>query len=107
MKEIDFATPVSSVDAVNQNGSVVITIQSGESYEYMAYQTDNKLTISLKRPEAKSPLRPKTVAYSGKKISLDFQDIEVRRVLQLLEFGRASCRERVYVFDVIRVIYEI
>ncbi|WP_216940064.1 type IV pilus secretin PilQ family protein [Acinetobacter sp. BY419] len=80
----DFATPVSSVDAVNQNGSGVITIQSGESYEYMAYQTDNKLTISLKRPEAKSPLRPKTAAYSGKKISLDFQDIEVRRVLQLL-----------------------
>ncbi|WP_407595258.1 type IV pilus secretin PilQ [Acinetobacter lwoffii] len=80
----DFATPVSSVDAVNQNGSGVITIQSAESYEYMAYQTDNKLTISLKRPEAKSPLRPKTVAYTGKKISLDFQDIEVRRVLQLL-----------------------
>ncbi|MGE8524107.1 MAG: type IV pilus secretin PilQ [Acinetobacter pseudolwoffii] len=80
----DFATPVSSVDAVNQNGSGVITIQSGESYEYMAYQTDNKLTISLKRPEAKSPLRPKAVAYTGKKISLDFQDIEVRRVLQLL-----------------------
>nr|WP_180180630.1 type IV pilus secretin PilQ family protein [Acinetobacter sp. YH01021] len=80
----DFATPVSSVDAVNQNGSGVITIQSAESYEYMAYQTDNKLTISLKRPETKSPLRPKTVAYSGKKISLDFQDIEVRRVLQLL-----------------------
>jgi len=80
----DFATPVSNVDAVNQNGSGVITIQTGESYEYMAYQTDNKLTISLKRPEAKSPLRPKTVAYTGKKISLDFQDIEVRRVLQLL-----------------------
>jgi type IV pilus assembly protein PilQ len=50
----------------------------------MAYQTDNKLTISLKRPEVKNPLRPKTVAYTGKKISLDFQDIEVRRVLQLL-----------------------
>jgi len=69
---------------VNQNGSGVITIQCAESYEYMAYETDSKLTISLKRPEAKSPLRPKTVAYTGKKISLDFQDIEVRRVLQLL-----------------------
>ncbi len=80
----DFATPVSSVDAVNQNGSGVITIQSAESYEYMAFQTDNKLTISLKRPEVKGPLRPKSVAYTGKKISLDFQDIEVRRVLQLL-----------------------
>lgn len=80
----DFATPVSTVDAVNQNGSGVITIQSTESYEYMAFQTDNKLTISLKRPEVKGPLRPKSVAYTGKKISLDFQDIEVRRVLQLL-----------------------
>ncbi|WP_434533961.1 type IV pilus secretin PilQ [Acinetobacter schindleri] len=81
----DFATPVSTVDAVNQNGSGVITIQTSDSYEYMAYQTDNKLTISLKRPEEKNPLRPKAAKhYTGKKISLDFQDIEVRRVLQLL-----------------------
>lgn len=81
----DFATPVSTVDAVNQNGSGVITIQTSGSYEYMAYQTDNKLTISLKRPEEKNPLRPKAAQhYTGKKISLDFQDIEVRRVLQLL-----------------------
>ncbi|WP_278364769.1 type IV pilus secretin PilQ family protein, partial [Acinetobacter schindleri] len=81
----DFATPVSTVDAVNQNGSGVITIQTSDSYEYMAYQTDNKLTISLKRPEEKKPLRPKAAQhYTGKKISLDFQDIEVRRVLQLL-----------------------
>lgn len=81
----DFATPVSTVDAVNQNGSGVITIQTSDSYEYMAYQTDNKLTISLKRPEEKNPLRPKAIQhYTGKKISLDFQDIEVRRVLQLL-----------------------
>ncbi|MEN8425579.1 type IV pilus secretin PilQ family protein [Acinetobacter schindleri] len=81
----DFATPVSTVDAVNQSGSGVITIQASDSYEYMAYQTDNKLTISLKRPEEKNPLRPKAAQhYTGKKISLDFQDIEVRRVLQLL-----------------------
>ena len=80
----DYATPVSTIDAVNQNGSGVITVQSAGSFEYMAYQTDNKLTISLKRPEEKNPLKPKAVSYSGKKISLDFQDIEVRRVLQLL-----------------------
>ncbi len=63
----------------------IITIQSTGSYEYMAYQSDNKLTVSLKRPEDKNPLRPKAANhYTGKKISLDFQDIEVRRVLQLL-----------------------
>lgn len=81
----DFATPVSTVDATNNGGNGVITIQTSGSYEYMAYQTDNKLTISLKRPEDKNPLKPKAAnAYTGKKISLDFQDIEVRRVLQLL-----------------------
>jgi type IV pilus assembly protein PilQ len=81
----DFATPVSTVDAHNDGGNGVITIQSAGNFEYMAYQTDNKLTVSLKRPEDKNPLRPKTAnSYTGKKISLDFQDIEVRRVLQLL-----------------------
>ena len=81
----DFATPVSTVDAQNDGGNGVITIQSAGNFEYMAYQTDNKLTVSLKRPEDKNPLRPKASnSYTGKKISLDFQDIEVRRVLQLL-----------------------
>lgn len=81
----DFATPVATVDAHNDGGNGIITIQSTGSYEYMAYQSDNKLTVSLKRPEDKNPLRPKAANhYTGKKISLDFQDIEVRRVLQLL-----------------------
>jgi type IV pilus assembly protein PilQ len=81
----DFATPVATVDAQNDHGSGLITIASSGSYEYMAYQTDNRLTISLKRPEDKNPTRAKaTNHYTGKKISLDFQDIEVRRVLQLL-----------------------
>ena len=81
----DFATPVSTVDAHNDGGNGIITIQSSGNFEYMAYQTDNKLTVSLKRPEERNSLRPKaTNAYTGKKISLDFQDIEVRRVLQLL-----------------------
>ncbi|WP_171062712.1 type IV pilus secretin PilQ [Acinetobacter sp. CIP 102082] len=80
----DFATPVASVDAYNDKGNGVITIQSAGSYEYMAYQAENKLTISLKRPEDKSPAKAKSQIYTGNKISLDFQDIEVRRVLQLL-----------------------
>lgn len=80
----DFATPVASVDAYNDKGNGVITIQSAGSYEYMAYQAENKLTISLKRPEDKSPNKAKPQTYTGNKISLDFQDIEVRRVLQLL-----------------------
>lgn len=81
----DFATPVSTIDAQNDGSNGLITIQSNGSFEYMAYQAEDKLTISLKRPEDKNPMKPKAPsAYTGKKISLDFQDIEVRRVLQLL-----------------------
>lgn len=81
----DFATPVSTVDAYNEGGNGIITIQSTGSYEYMAYQTENRLTVSLKRPEEKSTVKTRSAPnYSGKKVSLDFQDIEVRRVLQLL-----------------------
>lgn len=81
----DFATPVSSVDAYNEGSNGVITIQSSGSYEYMAFQAENKLTVSLKRPAENKVARPSaSQSYTGKKISLDFQDIEVRRVLQLL-----------------------
>ena len=82
----DFATPVASIDAYNDGQNGVITIQSAGSYEYMAYQAENKLTVSLKKPAEKKGLKnPQSAnSYVGKKISLDFQDIEVRRVLQLL-----------------------
>ncbi|MDM1717703.1 type IV pilus secretin PilQ family protein [Acinetobacter towneri] len=81
----DFATPVSTIDAHNDGSNGVITIQAAGSYEYMAYQAEDKLTISLKRPVDKNPFKPRAAqSYTGKKISLDFQDIEVRRVLQLL-----------------------
>ena len=81
----DFATPVSTIDAQNDGSNGLITIQSNGSFEYMAYQAEDKLTISLKRPEDKNPMKSKaSSAYTGKKIFLDFQDIEVRRVLQLL-----------------------
>lgn len=81
----DFATPVSFVDAYNDGSNGVITIQSAGSYEYMAFQAENKLTVSLKRPVENKVNRPSSSqSYTGKKISLDFQDIEVRRVLQLL-----------------------
>jgi type IV pilus assembly protein PilQ len=81
----DFATPVSTIDAHNDGANGVITIQATGGYEYMAYQAENKLTISLKRPVEKNALKPRSASsYTGQKLSLDFQDIEVRRVLQLL-----------------------
>ena len=83
----DFATPVSSVDAFNDGHNGVLNIQSQGSFDYIAYQTDNRLIISVaKKEEVATTTQPQVLnnKYTGKKISLDFQDIEVRRVLQLL-----------------------
>lgn len=80
----DFATPVTTIDAYNEGSNGIIVIQPSGSYEYMAYQAEDKLTINVKRPVDNVSLRRNPSVYTGKKISLDFQDIEVRRVLQLL-----------------------
>ena len=84
----DFATPVSFVDAYNEGSNGVMVIQPQGEYEYMAYQTDNKLTISVKRAvkvEASTKTKKRAEeAYTGQKLSLNFQDIDVRSVLQLI-----------------------
>lgn len=82
----DFATPVSTIDAYNEGGNGMMVIQPQGEYEYMAYQTDNKLTISVKpavKPEVTTKARAEEV-YTGQKLSLNFQDIDVRSVLQLI-----------------------
>lgn len=82
----DFATPVSTIDAYNEGSNGMMVIQPQGEYEYMAYQTDNKLTISVKpavKPEVTTKTRAEEV-YTGQKLSLNFQDIDVRSVLQLI-----------------------
>lgn len=80
----DFATPVSTVDAYNEGGNGMLVIQSNTAYEYLAYQTDDKLTINIK-PSNQPLVKPKKdEVYTGQKLSLNFQDIDVRSVLQLI-----------------------
>lgn len=79
----EFATPVASIDAYNEGGNGIITIQAQGMYDFMSYQADKSLTLSFKRPVEQS-FKAEKPTYTGKKISLDFQDIGVRQVLQLL-----------------------
>ena len=82
----DFATPVRFVSASDQSGQAVVVIEPTGSYDYMAYQTDKRLTVSVK-PLTKSEEDKRNqdrFAYSGEKLSLNFQDIDVRSVLQLI-----------------------
>lgn len=82
----DFATPVQFVDATSQGGAASIAIEPSGRYDYLAYQTDDKLTISIKPLTADEAEKRNAehFAYSGEKLSLNFQDIDVRSVLQLI-----------------------
>ncbi|PAU60237.1 fimbrial protein [Pseudomonas sp. PIC25] len=82
----DFATPVQFVSATGQADKSTITIEPTGFYDYLAYQADNKLTISVK-PLTQDDLEKRKAerfTYSGEKLSLNFQDIDVRSVLQLI-----------------------
>ncbi|MDH4611930.1 type IV pilus secretin PilQ [Pseudomonas sp. BN102] len=82
----DFATPVQFVSASGSGSNASISIEPTGFYDYLAYQTDNKLTVSIK-PLSQDDVEKRKAdrfAYSGEKLSLNFQDIDVRSVLQLI-----------------------
>ncbi len=83
----DFATPVSTVDAIRFNQDARLIVSASEAYDQVAYQSDNMFTLELKRPtegpEAVSPFDERK-EYAGERLTLNFQDIETRAVLQLL-----------------------
>ena len=82
----DFATPVRVVDTKSSDDSVVVTIEPTGTWEYLAYQADNQFSINVKpitRAEAERKNKD-AFEYTGEKLSLNFQDIEVRSVLQLI-----------------------
>lgn len=83
---LDFATPVKLIDATREGKNSKIAIEAKGDYEYMAYQTDNFFTVSVKPVTGAELERKKKerFQYTGEKLSLNFQDIEVRSVLQLI-----------------------
>ena len=82
----DFATPVKLVETKALDGSTTIEIQSSGAWEYLAYQADELFSINVKPVSNDAAERKKQDAfeYTGEKLSLNFQDIEVRSVLQLI-----------------------
>lgn len=82
---VDFATPVSLVSASQEGESSVLNISAGGDFDYLAYQTDNEYVLSIKPlTEQEKQEKKKDFEYTGEKLSLDFQDIEVRAVLQII-----------------------
>lgn len=82
----DFNTPVVTVDTFEQNGNARMTIEPKGIWEYSAYQAENRFIIEVK-PVLDDPnklVQGTRAGYKGEKLSLNFQNIEVRSVLQVI-----------------------
>ncbi|MGE6572533.1 type IV pilus secretin PilQ [Psychrobacter namhaensis] len=75
---------VSSIDTKNQGQNGVITINMVDDYEYQAYQSGNQLNISINKPELLREPTLEEKVYSGERLSMEFQDVEIRSVLDIL-----------------------
>jgi type IV pilus assembly protein PilQ len=80
---MDFATPVQTVDAIRVEGSSRLIITAQGDFEQLAYQSDNQYTVEVK-PSLKRAAAEDKKEYTGERLTLNFQDIDVRSVLQLL-----------------------
>ena len=83
---LDFATPVKTIDTYTKGDNVHMVITPMGEYEYIAYQSDNLFTIEIReltREEVEEQKKDE-FGYKGERLSLNFQDIEVRSVLQLI-----------------------
>lgn len=82
---VDFATPVTLVNASQEGANSTLNVSASGEFDYMAYQTDNEYVLSIKPLTAQEKQeKKKDFQFTGEKISLNFQDMEVRAILQIL-----------------------
>ncbi|HAU06432.1 MAG TPA: type IV pilus secretin PilQ [Gammaproteobacteria bacterium] len=80
----DFATPVQAVDSEYKGSNPRLILSNEGRFEHLAYQSGKTLVVEVK-PIVKTDLQEENeVGFRGEKLSLNFQNIEVRAVLQLL-----------------------
>lgn len=80
----DFGTPVQTVDTFTHGNNVRIVATSTGQFEHLGYQTDNHITLEIKKYVKPKEEVAKKKEYTGERLSLNFQNIEVRAVLQLI-----------------------
>lgn len=83
---MDFGTPVRTIDAFKHGNDVRVVVSAAGLFEHLGYQSDNKITLDLKKfiKPKEQIKKKKKKEYTGERLSLNFQNIEVRAVLQLI-----------------------
>ena len=86
MDVTDFATPVSVVNVLPQGENIRMTISPKGLWEHNAYQSDNQFVIEVKQvfEDPNKLVQGSRKGYQGEKLSLNFQNIDVRAVLQVI-----------------------
>jgi type IV pilus assembly protein PilQ len=80
----DFGTPVTSFDVVRTNNDTRIVINANGDYEQLAYQSDDQYVVEVSPVRKVAQQADDKPVYTGERISLTFQDVEVRALLQIL-----------------------
>ena len=83
---VDFATPAQTVDSFPQGPDTRMVITTDGLFDVLAYQSNKLFTIEIRRltPQEELELKKDKFGYTGERLSLNFQNIEVRAVLQLI-----------------------
>ncbi|MCD8512401.1 MAG: AMIN domain-containing protein [Nitrincola sp.] len=81
----DFATPLQFIDSMT-SGRVLLLRPTSQPFDYMAYQTGNQLIIDFKpiTTQEQQARRDNQFPFTGERIDLNFQNVEVRAVLQII-----------------------
>ena len=82
----DFGTPVTSMSAQQMGDKVRLTVTPNGLWEHNAYQSDNRFVLEVKRvvEDPNKLVQGTRGQYQGEKLSLNFQNIDVRSVLQVI-----------------------
>ena len=80
----DFGTPISGFDVTRVGNGARISITANGEYEQLAYQSDDQYVVEVQPPRKAAAVQDDKPVYTGERLTLNFQDIETRAVLQLL-----------------------
>ncbi|WOB09293.1 type IV pilus secretin PilQ [Piscinibacter gummiphilus] len=80
----DFGTPVQSISAFQSGDRVRMVVEPRGAWEHSAYQTDNQFVLEVRTQKVDPNKLVQGPGYAGEKLSLNFQNIEVRALLQVI-----------------------
>jgi type IV pilus assembly protein PilQ len=81
---LDFATPVKTIDAMREGVGARLVVGINGKFEQLAYQSDDTFTLEIKAPAVDETIGTREKVYEGERLTLNFQDIETRAILQII-----------------------